>query len=83
MRLLAKFASVELYQLTLISICLVSGWITGHLVRPYSNAHPVSLFETSSAEALLLTLPQPSDERGLMESPVKAVVTGILGCVHV
>ncbi len=33
MRILAKFASVELYQLTLISICLVSGWITGHLVR--------------------------------------------------
>ena len=33
MRLLAKFASVELYQLTLMSICLVSGWITGHLVR--------------------------------------------------
>ncbi|KAK9821251.1 hypothetical protein WJX74_001923 [Apatococcus lobatus] len=31
MRVLAKFASVELYQLTLISICLVSGWITGHL----------------------------------------------------
>ena len=32
MRLLARYASAELYQLTIISFCLVCGWISGYMV---------------------------------------------------
>lgn len=32
-RLLAKHASTELYQLTLISFCLCSSWLSGYMVR--------------------------------------------------
>ena len=48
MRILAKYASAELYQLTIIAFCLVCGWLTGYLVRhqapprsptPPSTAH--------------------------------------------
>ena len=31
-RMLAKHASPELYQLTAIAFCLIAGWISGHLV---------------------------------------------------
>ena len=34
MRLLAKSASSELFQLIIIAFCLVLSWITGYLVSP-------------------------------------------------
>lgn len=33
MRALSRFASAELYQLSIIAFCLVCGWVTGYLVR--------------------------------------------------
>ena len=33
-RLLAKYATDELYQLTVIAFCLVGAWISGYMVRP-------------------------------------------------
>lgn len=32
-RALAKHASAELYQLTVIAFCLVGAWISGYMVR--------------------------------------------------
>ena len=31
-RALAKHASTELYQLTIVSFCLCSGWVSGYMV---------------------------------------------------
>ncbi len=31
-RLLARHASTELYQLTIIAFCLASGWVSGYMV---------------------------------------------------
>jgi hypothetical protein len=41
-RLLAKHASLELYQLTLISFCLCCGWLSGFMV-PLFKASSMSL----------------------------------------
>lgn len=32
-RLLAKHATPELYQLTVVAFCLCSGWLSGYMVR--------------------------------------------------
>ncbi len=32
-RLLAKHATPELYQLTVVAFCLCSGWVSGYMVR--------------------------------------------------
>ena len=47
-RLLAKHASTELYQLTLISFCLCASWLSGYMVCPL----PSSLLELSIAAPL-------------------------------
>lgn len=36
-KLLAQHASPELYQLTLISFCLCSSWVSGYMVRVPTN----------------------------------------------
>ena len=33
-RLMAKHATPELYQLTVVAFCLCSGWLSGYMVRP-------------------------------------------------
>ena len=61
MRVLAKYASGELYQLTIIAFCLVCGWLTGYLVRHlapprnHSSLRSSPVLPTASA-ALLLEL---------------------------
>ena len=39
-RMLARYATDELYQLTVIAFCLVGSWISGHLVRRSTCSAP-------------------------------------------
>ena len=55
-RLLAKHASAELYQLTVIAFCLIAGWIFGHLVRACLPQLPE--MHTCQQTTLIMTSPQ-------------------------
>ena len=46
-RLLAKHATPELYQLTVVAFCLCSGWLSGYMVSKYFPVHAIALHSTS------------------------------------
>ena len=41
-RLMAKHATPELYQLTVVAFCLCSGWLSGYMVRSCRIFVPMS-----------------------------------------
>ena len=62
-RALAKHASTELYQLTIVSFCLCSGWVSGYMVRPletlamHPDQHVASKHHTASLPDVLCQAP--------------------------
>lgn len=74
MRALAKYASAELYQLTIIAFCLVCGWMTGYLVRPLLGPQLFQLCGASMPSAMTTCLCQlahmPVTALGGLDSPM-------------
>ena len=76
-RLLAKHATPELYQLTVVAFCLCSGWVSGYMVRSRRLMHPPaqrfasSMEPNKEMEVLLNTLkmPEPAAVEACMQKP--------------
>ena len=65
-RALAKHASTELYQLTIVSFCLCSGWVSGYMVRPLETLQctRTSMLPVSTTQLLCLTFSAKLPQRG-------------------
>lgn len=76
-RLLAKHATPELYQLTVVAFCLCSGWVSGYMVRSHRLMHqPAQRFmagmePNGNVEGVLNTLkpPQPAALEVCVQKP--------------